>query len=292
MIRFRELKLVFILCSLQFLSLGNDLSFSKLSVENGLSNNQVNVIFKDSYGFMWFGTIEGLDRYDGVEIRPYSRKFPETVENVYSISEDSEKHLWVGTATGLFFRNNNNDRFERIPIVSENINVRCLVFLSDTSLCVGTTKGLFLVNPKTKESQQILLNDDILSKENVITGIFPDNHGNCWLATHGGLVRYSPETKKKDFFFNNLFPQDGFNSFTSICNVGNKIFLGTSFMGIVEFDLSTKTFSADINIDNKIVLNISTDNKGRLFAGTDGGGLKIINIRTREIENVINLSSI
>jgi Two component regulator propeller./Bacterial regulatory helix-turn-helix proteins, AraC family./Y_Y_Y domain. len=237
---------------------------------------------------MWFGTIEGLDRYDGVEIRPYSQKFPEAVENVYAISEDAERQLWVGTATGLFFRNKNSDRFERVPIISENLNIRCLVFLSDTSLCVGTTQGLFLVNPRTKKTQRVLFSDDILSKENYITGIFPDNHGNCWLATHSGLFRYSPETKKNEAFFNSSFPQDGFNSFTSICNVGNKIYLGTSFMGIVEFDLSTKNFTSDLNIDNKIVLTISTDNKEHLFVGTDGGGLKIINVRTREIENITN----
>jgi len=86
--RFREVILFILLGCTQLLSFGNDFSFSKLSVENGLSNNLVRAIFKDSNGFIWFGTLEGLDRYDGVEIRPYSSKFPETVENVYAISQD------------------------------------------------------------------------------------------------------------------------------------------------------------------------------------------------------------
>lgn len=285
---FGKLSLVFTLCSFQFLSLGNNLSFSKLSVENGLSNNQVNAIYKDSYGFMWFGTIEGLDRYDGVEIRPFSQKFPETVENVYAISEDSEKQIWVGTSTGLFYRNLQLDKFERVPLVKEAIVVKSLAFLSDSCLCVGTANGLFLVNPKTRNSERILLNQDISSNENYISGIFPDNHGNCWLATHSGLLRYSLDTKKKDIFRNNLFPQDGYNSFTSLCNIGNKIYLGTSFTGVVEFDLSTKVFSSEFNIDNKIVLSISTDGRERLFVGTDGGGLKVINVRTKEIKNIVN----
>jgi ligand-binding sensor domain-containing protein len=81
MIRFRELIIIFLFCSLQLQGLGNKLSFSRLSVENGLSNNLVNAIYKDSFGFIWFGTLEGLDRYDGVEIRPSSSKFPQAVEN-------------------------------------------------------------------------------------------------------------------------------------------------------------------------------------------------------------------
>ncbi len=283
-------KLIFILGYFFYSTLcqANNLSFSKLSVENGLSNNQVNAIYKDSYGFMWFGTIEGLDRFDGVEIRPFSQKFPETVENVYAISEDSQKQIWVGTSTGLFYRNLKIDKFERVALAKEIIVVRSLAFLYDSCLCVGTTNGLFLVNPRSKNSEQILLNPEPWSKENYISGIFPDNHGNLWLSTHAGLIRYSLDSKRKDIFRNNLFPQDGFNSFTSLCNIGNKIYLGTSFMGVVEFDLSTKAFSSEFNIDNKIVLSISSDGKERLFVGTDGGGLKIINVRTKEIKNILN----
>lgn len=286
--RLRLLILLFIFCSFQVLCQGNDLSFSKLSVENGLSNNLVNAIYKDSYGFIWVGTLEGLDRYDGVEIRPYSSKFPETVENVYAIAEDSGRHLWVGTSTGLFRYDNNNDRFERIKTDSPNVTVKAMVVLPDSSLCVGTTNGLYLVNTKTNQSEHILLNNHPNTKGNFITGIFPDNHGNCWLSTLSGLVRYSLSTKKNDIFQFNSSSQDAHNSFTSLCNIGNKIYLGTSFMGIVEFDLSSKTFSEGINTDNKIILTIRSDNKERLFVGTDGGGLKVINIRTKKLESIEN----
>lgn len=159
MIRFRELILILLLCSPHLLCIGSDPSFSKLSVENGLSNNLVNGIYKDSYGFMWFGTLEGLDRYDGVEIRPYSSRFPETVENVLSITEDIGKHLWVGTATGLFRHNSLTDRFERIEIDKSNIKVHALAMLSDSSLCVGTNNGLYLVNTTNLQTEHVNLND-------------------------------------------------------------------------------------------------------------------------------------
>lgn len=120
MIRLRKLILIFLFGILQPFCFGSDFSFLKLSVENGLSNNLVKAIYKDSFGFIWFGTLEGLDRYDGVEIRPYSSKFPEAVENVFAITEAYKKHLWVGTATGLFRYDNKTDKFDRINIDSAN----------------------------------------------------------------------------------------------------------------------------------------------------------------------------
>ncbi|MCX6236387.1 MAG: triple tyrosine motif-containing protein [Bacteroidia bacterium] len=289
--RFREVILITLLCSLRLLSFGNDLSFSRLSVENGLSNNLVRVIYKDSYGFIWFGTLEGLDRYDGVEIKPYSSKFPETVENVYAITEDYGKHLWVGTATGLFCYDRMSESFKRINIDSTNITVQALSVLPDSSLCVGTTNGLYLVNTKNRLAEHFLFNGLHNNKSSNITGIFPDKHGNCWLSTLSGLVRYSVNEKKSDIYQFRIVPEDACNTFTTICNIGNKIYLGTAYMGIVEFDLSTKAFSPGINTDNKIILTISSDNKERLFVGTDGGGLKVINIRTRQIESIENLEN-
>lgn len=284
--RFRELIQIFILCSIQLVSSGNGLSFSKLSVENGLSNNLVNAIYKDSYGFVWFGTLEGLDRYDGVEIRPYSSKFPETVENVYTITEDYSRHLWVGTATGLFSYNSSSDKFERINIDSKNIIVKALSILPDSSLCVGTINGLYIVNTKTKQSEHLHFDDLGNDKSSSITGIFTDNHGNCWLSTLSGLVKYSVSNQKSDHFIYKTDNEDGFNSFTSICNIGNKIYLGTGFSGIVEFDLLSKTFSTGINTGNNIILTLHSDNMERLFVGTDGGGLKVINTRTWNVESI------
>lgn len=287
--RVRELILIFIFCSFQIFCLGDEISFSKLSVENGLSSNNVKAIYKDSYGFIWLGTLEGLDRYDGVEIKPYSSKFPETVENVYTITEDFGKHLWVGTATGLFRYNNSTDKFERINIDNRNITVQTLALSRDSNLYAGTTNGLYQIDPKTSESGPPLLkNDPTTHVTPSITGIFPDNHGNCWLATTTGLVRYSSRTKISDLFRFRMAPEDAYNSFTSICNIGNKLYLGTTNMGIVEFDLSSKTFSTGIKTDNNIILTLSSDNKELLFAGTDGGGLKVINTRTNSIGNIVN----
>ncbi len=272
---------------LQVNCLGSGYSFSRVSIENGLSNNQVNAIFKDSYGYIWLGTIEGLDRFDGVEIRPFSFKFPEAVENVHTITEDLGNHLWVGTSTGLFRFDKKVDKFERIEVGEKNLFVKTLVILPDSNLCVGTSSGLFLVNTKTFQWRKILLNETSENQTNDISGILPDNSGFYWIATTNGLVRYSSSNNNSERFECQLLPKQEYNSFSTICSIGNKLYLGTKSVGLVEFDLLSKEFSKGINTGNKIILSISSDKKEKLFAATDGGGLKVINVRTKEVEDIL-----
>ncbi len=288
MSRLKNFLLIVLLLSSSFISLGDVNTFTRLSVENGLSNNQVKTIYKDSFGFVWFGTIEGLDRFDGSEIRSYASKFPESVENVFAIKEDHLQRLWVGTATGLFFLKSESDKFERVRIDSVNVTVQALAFLPDSSLCIGTQNGLYVLNLKTLSSEYFQLAESENQLANNITGIFTDNHGYCWLSTQGGLVRFELAGRKSHLFQNKSLPQNAFNSFTSICNIGNKLYLGTSSAGVIEFDLSTRTFSVGPDTGNNIILTISSDGKDHLFVGTDGDGLKVIDIRSRQTESIKN----
>ena len=80
--------------------------FKNLSSQNGLSQNTVSAILQDSKGFMWFGTKDGLDRYDGVSFRhfKYDRTNPRSLGNnfVTSLYEDIEGNIWIGTDVGAY----------------------------------------------------------------------------------------------------------------------------------------------------------------------------------------------
>lgn len=237
---YKAIAILCVFCFYQLSCLGQELTFSKLSVENGLSNNHVNAIFKDSYGYIWIGTLDGIDRYDGVEIRPFSYRFPGSAETVSSITEDSFRTLWVGTSTGLLHYNQMSDRFDRIQIDSNNISVNALAILPDSNLCVGTDDGLFLVHTGSMESEKLLLTALPGNQGVSVSGIFPDKHGNCWLSSSNGLHKYTFSDKGSELFRYELIPPAAYNSFSSICGIGNKLYLGTTSVGIVEFDLHTK----------------------------------------------------
>src|ERR1700748_3750450 len=83
----------------------SDTRFRHISVEQGLSNSSINCIFQDSRGFMWFGTRDGLNRYDGENVIIFRAKEndPNSISDnfIRCISEDSRHKLWIGTSYGL-----------------------------------------------------------------------------------------------------------------------------------------------------------------------------------------------
>ena len=91
--------------------------FKHLEVKDGLSNNQVNSIYKDSNGFMWFGTASGLNRYDGYDIRIYrsqkddGKSLPDSY--IEDIQEDASGNLWIRTGAGYAIYNSVSDAFDR-----------------------------------------------------------------------------------------------------------------------------------------------------------------------------------
>lgn len=278
--------LIFIFCFEHLYSQSNGYFFSQLTIENGLSNNQVNAIFKDSYGFIWIGTLDGIDRYDGVEVRPYFHENRGSIEHVLVIHEDLSKNLWVGTTTGLFRYNRNHDSFERVNLDTKNIRIQTLTILPDSNLFVGTSNGLYVVNTNSFDSKKVFLGKKTQNQNINITGLFVDDD-NCWITTSRGLCRYSLLDQNSEWFQCLLQPEVEYNSFTSLSKIGNTLYLGTTNIGVLEFDLSNKKFSKGVNIDNKIILNIASDNKELLFIGTNGGGLKVFNVFTGEIENIV-----
>jgi hypothetical protein len=76
-------------------------SFQHITVVDGLSNNFVRTIHKDQFGFIWFGTLDGLDRFDGEEIRSFSDRFPDGHQRVNSLIDHHGNGLWIGTDKGL-----------------------------------------------------------------------------------------------------------------------------------------------------------------------------------------------
>ena len=100
-----------------FSAASHDYMFKHLEVKDGLSNNQVNAIYKDSNGFMWFGTASGLNRYDGYNIKIYrsqkddEKSLPDSY--VEDIQEDASGNLWIRTGSGYAIYNSASDVFDR-----------------------------------------------------------------------------------------------------------------------------------------------------------------------------------
>ncbi|MBB5438384.1 ligand-binding sensor domain-containing protein/signal transduction histidine kinase/CheY-like chemotaxis protein [Pedobacter sp. AK017] len=185
-----------------FLLLGNtafaQLSFDHLSVGNGLSQSTVLSICKDSRGYMWFGTRDCLNRYDGKGVKIYRTDpdDPATIsaeDYIYALLEDRQKNLWIGTQNGLNRYIPEKDAFERIAYEPKNPNsisdkiVLSILADSRGQVWFGTNKGLsMLENPASRKFKKFYQKDGIAG--NSVYTVFEDSKRNIWVGTTEGLT--------------------------------------------------------------------------------------------------------
>ena len=129
-----------------------EINFNHLSTVDGLSNFTVLAIAQDHRGFMWFGTMDGLNRYDGKNIKIYKEDpdVPYSLGSSYiwSLLTASDSGMWVGSNRGLYYYDYYHDNFHPIPIIDDNgkevfnLSIRSLL-ADDNILWIGTDQGLY-----------------------------------------------------------------------------------------------------------------------------------------------------
>jgi len=123
-----------------------------ISSEGGLLSDNVECILQDSYGFLWIGSNDGIVRWDGYTFKKYIHVEGDsnTLSNniIYTIFEDSQRHLWIGTINGLNLYNPQMDAFPKVKIDPEYRNIPVNAIKEDTkhNLWLATSDGLYLYN--------------------------------------------------------------------------------------------------------------------------------------------------
>lgn len=290
----------------------NTASFSEISfkpVPGSLSETSVTTIVQDYQGFLWFGTRNGLNRYDGLQFLTYEHLHSDSssLSNGYIaiLYEDGEQNLWVGTWSGGL---NRYDRardafihFVHDPLDTTSLsNSRVHTIFEDhkNRLWVGTENGLNLFDSKTGSFTRFFhsASDPYSLSNNQVRHILEDRHGNLWIGTYGGgLNRFEPESKR---FFHHQFDATDESSISN--NYIRSTFLdadGDLWVGTLEglnllLDGSSfrfRRFFHDLNKDNSlphnIVSAINQDDSGRLWFGTENGGLAIYDKRKEQFFN-------
>ncbi len=185
------------------------LKFRQLTAEDGLSGSWVKAIIQDSRGFMWLGTGNGLNRFDGYEFKTYTSE-PETTNSLTNstitcLFEDSRKSLWVGTEGGLSLYRRDTDDFVRFADPSLRVKgatnipgmgpvIRCIAQDRSGELWIACDSGLLRFNGATHKSTLFTSepgNPGTLSS-NFVRFIVEDRAGNLWIATTNGLNRFDP----------------------------------------------------------------------------------------------------
>ena len=267
-----------------------NVAFDRILQDREYANSEVSSILQDSKGFIWFGTSDGLFRFDGYDCVGY-KYIPEddkslSNSNVNCLCLDSNEDLWIGTKSGLNKFNREKETFihylhsNEDPKNPGNSNVEAIYEDSGGILWIGTEKeGLISFDREKEEFRIFKHNDqkkDSLSNDNV-RAIYEDSGGVLWIGTEVGLNRFNRETGTFESF--KADPHgDGtlsHNYIWAICEDREGILWLGTWGGLNRYDRDTGQFThydVDTEVSKNKITSIYEDRKGMLWVGTRGNG--------------------
>ncbi|HXB45646.1 MAG TPA: two-component regulator propeller domain-containing protein [Puia sp.] len=286
------------------------MKFDHLDINSGLSENNVISILQDSRGFMWIGTQDGLNKYDGYTFTTYKKdiqtKFSLNNNYIKDIIEDGHGNLWIATwGGGLNRYDREKDQFTHFkhsPLNEKSISgdfLASLVEDHEGNLWISTELGgLNKFEPAKGEfiHYAFNINDSSSLSDMEVTSIIEDSKDNLWIGTEkGGLNLFD---KKKNLFHryqhNDMDDQSLSNNTVRSIFEDSKhnLWIGTNGGGLNLFNRETgkfRVFKKDAHkknsLCNDVVFSITEDDQGILWVGTENGGISMFDPKTLSFTN-------
>lgn len=289
----------------------HDLQFEHITNEQGLSQSTGNDILQDHQGFMWFGTSDGLNKFDGHEIKVYKEDRSDSLSisgnSINVLFEDSKNNLWIGTSrSGLnlydrdrdtFIRYKTNLRDSRTNISDDAVND--ILEDEEGRLWIGTQVGLNWYYPEEDSFAHIYAASDIEDSTDIhvlsnkhITALEKGQNAQIWVGTQNGLNRWDPETKEFSHFHHD--PADPYSLSENAIHdlemdADGRLWIGTSGGGLNYYNTENENFyhyqhdpDDPKSISGNSVLTLFIDNRGMLWLGTEDNGLSIFDRESQE----------
>lgn len=268
---------------------GQPYYFRHYEVESGLSNNSVLCSIQDKQGFMWFGTRDGLNRFDGYSFKVYrfsnNRKIQNESNLIISLHIDDAGTILAATESEIYQYDSQSDTFvlqvtsPYYPISQVKSDNRGNIWFIAHNILIKYSRRLKELKPY---NPQIFFNATSLSvdKENVV-----------WVSTPNGILQQYNE-KDEAFISYDLFEHSNKNLpkfiFPILCVEDGKILIGTNRAGVKVFDTKNRTY-LDINLcenlDNLIIRTFMQAGPTEFWIGTETG-IYIYNSKTGESKKI------
>lgn len=219
--------------------------FRHYNIENGVSSNNISTLFQDQKGYIWIGTENGLNRFDGNQFTLYQKNNPLYsnfhANSINTICETTDKELWLGTDNGVFIYNQVKDTFT--PFVKQTSDKTSITswithIIQDKAgnIWIATHKqGIFLFNTQTDKLTQF----EIPQNDNIVTRILNDEQNNIWLSGPYQLCKLN----KVNNTFETYAIEEKTESIYSMAlweDSSNHIWIGTWDKGLWKLDPRTK----------------------------------------------------
>jgi signal transduction histidine kinase/CheY-like chemotaxis protein/ligand-binding sensor domain-containing protein len=279
--------------------------------KGSLSNNGVYAVTQDDHNNIWIGTNSGLNLYNPADgsFTKYINQFEKPSANgnseVYGLSMDNSGNLWIGTNTTIqlfdirkraFINIDDNKKNSNLP----NDGTYSIWADQQNTVWIGTSsEGVLKFNENYNIFPAYKAEDYIApSAKNIVRGIAADKKGYLYLATDIGLSVFDPGTGEEKSYIHH--PQDktsistGYTSSILINRDNTAVWVGTYSAGLECFDPVTHTFThypygkKANNVSGSSIYTMLEDHDGNIWIGTDGGGVDILNPKTKVLKKFVN----
>ncbi|MCK5145808.1 histidine kinase [bacterium] len=288
-----------LLLPLCILAQSPSIKFNHITLEHGLSHSNVQAIVKDSIGFMWFATEDGLNKYDGNGVTVYRHDSQDSTSissnNIQALVEGPQGRLWIGTlGGGLNVYDSRKDRFYAISFpdtANTNLgftNIHALLFDSTGLLWIGyDTGGLICYDPNTESYVQFKTDYENFEKSICYDDIYSlceAANGDIWIGTlGGGFDRYDKKTSTFHHYQHDESDSNSLSNNHVWCLFEDDdgiLWIGTYGGGMDRFDPKSRQFlhyrhntGDPYSLAHDVVFTIIDDGMNGLWVGTEEGGL-------------------
>jgi signal transduction histidine kinase/ligand-binding sensor domain-containing protein/DNA-binding response OmpR family regulator len=279
--------------------------FMHLNINNGLSNNEIRAIVKDQQGFMWIGTAQGLNRYNGESFKTFLHDFNDSTSIPFNgieyLFEDFDGRLWIRSYAEFsiydpvlerFSAPGKNYRETSIPVAGLH---SLFTDSKKNTWLVNANYGLYKYNPssQTVDSIQFVSKVDRPDYDNSLSDIAEDSAHMIWIISRAGkLLQINPETQQTEqtFFLGDEVLNEH-NNFRLFIDSDNDIWIYSPGLpyGVFFFNRKTKKISkytqssSPFKLSANLVSSVIEDDNGVLWIGTDHGGINILNKHNKTI---------
>lgn len=274
----------------------------RLGIESGLSNNSVRVVYQDKRGFIWMGTYDGLNYYDGKEFKIFRNKLNDSTSiphnYIYSLHEDVNHNLWVGTGQGIVQYNSTYENFSPLygylfgatQPVKITINATAIQSSANGTLYFATNGwGLMIKTPESRYAKEVplKLGNRFVNGYNARTIAVDDRTKKVWLFVAGrGLCLYDEKSGVVIPVNNEVKVAN-----CMLLNNAGQLWIGGE-TGLYLYDPAVNRYSKKYTdrpgeLSGQDVITICFDKQQHLWIGTDGGAISILNTNTGNFSYIL-----
>ncbi len=282
----------------------SQMTFEYLTSDDGLSSNRIQTICRDHDNYLWIGTENGLNKYNGYQVVVYRHNANQSgsISNnsIHCLFEDSKDNLWIGTYDGLNLYNPETDNFVVLKnkptdtgTISNN-NVTVINEDDNGDIWVGTEfEGLNKWIPETKSFIRYNIPDSSADQgNNRISDIAKDPTGNFWIVTHGiGVYNFNPITNQLKHL--SFLPSEYNNTIKKICiDSQGVIWIGAFGYGLFKYNPATNQIidfseeKGNTAPNSYMIRSIIQEDYEHLLIATDQGGINRYDVNRKTFEYI------